>query len=74
MSKFQEQMETRSHFRQIISQLKSQGVSVPQLIEAIRNELQLLHIEDDRNEASADELDTRSADPDQTTDKTIVKD
>jgi hypothetical protein len=49
MSKFQQQMETRSHFRQIISQLKNQGVTVPQLIEAMRNELTLLHLEDDRN-------------------------
>ncbi len=40
-----------------------------------QSELQVLHIEDYRNsKASADELDTRSADPDQTTDKTIVKD
>jgi hypothetical protein len=63
MSKFQQQMETRTHFRQIISQLKSQGVTVPQLIEAMRNELQLLHIEDDRNaEASTKSLSGSGAD------------
>jgi hypothetical protein len=63
MSKFQQHQETRSHFRQIISQLKSKGVSVPQLIEAMRNELQLLHLEDDRNaEASTKDLSRPGAD------------
>ena len=57
MSKFQQQMETRSHIRKAIDQLRSDGVTIPQLIEAMRNELQLLHIEDDRNaEASTKDL------------------
>ena len=42
-------------------------MTIPQLIEAMRNELQLLHIEDDRNaEASADSMDSSSADSLQT--------
>jgi len=60
---FQEHQETRSRFHQLITQLKTQGVSVSELIEAIRNELTLLHLEDDRNaKVSADELHSPSAD------------
>ena len=46
---FREHQETRSHFHQLIDQLKTQGVTVPQLIEGMRNELTLLHLEDDKN-------------------------
>jgi hypothetical protein len=57
MSKFQQHQETRSHFHELIDQLKTQGVSVPELIEVMRNELTLLHLEDDRNaEASTKDL------------------
>ena len=69
MNKFQQQMEPRSYIRQTIDQLRNDGVTIPQLIEAMRNELQLLHIEDDRNaEASAKDLHRPGADllPDQT--------
>ena len=60
---FQEHQETRSHFHQIITQLKTQGVSVPLLIEAMRNELTLLHLEDDENsEANTDRLDSSGVD------------
>ena len=60
---FQEHIETRSHFHELITQLKSQGVSVSELIEAIRNELTLLHLEDDRNaEANTDRLHSSGAD------------
>jgi hypothetical protein len=60
---FREHQETRSHFHQLITQLKSQGVSVPLLIEAMRNELQLLHLQDDKNaEANTDRLDNSGAD------------
>jgi hypothetical protein len=45
MTKFQQHQETRSHFHELIDQLKSQGVSVPELIEVMRNELTLLHLE-----------------------------
>src|SRR4028118_2406326 len=64
---FQEHIETRSHFHQLITQLKSQGVSVSELIEAIRNELTLLHLEDDKNsEVNTDRLQTSGADFSQT--------
>ncbi len=60
---FQEHQETRSRFHQLITQLKTQGVSVPLLIEAMRNELTLLHLEDDRNaEANTDRLNSSGAD------------
>ena len=60
---FQEHIETRSRFHQLITQLKAQGVSVPLLIEAMRNELTLLHLEDDRNaEANTDRLNSSGAD------------
>jgi hypothetical protein len=60
---FQEHQETRSRFHQLITQLKTQGVSVPLLIEAMRNELQLLHLEDDENsEANTDRLHTSGVD------------
>lgn len=55
---YQQQQETRSRIRQTIEELRQKGSTVPQLIEALRNELTLLHLEDD---ASADELETRSA-------------
>jgi hypothetical protein len=57
MTKFQQHQETRSQFHELIDQLKTQGVSVPELIEVMRNELTLLHLEDDRNaEASTKDL------------------
>jgi hypothetical protein len=60
---FQEHQETRSRIRQTIDQLKTQGVTVPQLIEGMRNELTLLHLEDDRNaEANTDRLHSSGAD------------
>ena len=60
---FKEHIETRSRFHQLITQLKTQGVSVSELIEAIRNELTLLHLEDDRNaEANTDRLNSSGAD------------
>jgi hypothetical protein len=60
---FQEHMEARTCFKQTITQLKTQGVSVPLLIEAMRNELTLLHLEDDRNaEANTDRLNSSGAD------------
>jgi hypothetical protein len=63
MTKFQQHQETRSHFHELIDQLKSQGVSVPELIEVMRNELTLLHLEDDRNaEASTKDLSRRGTD------------
>ena len=63
MSKFQQHQETRSQFQELIDQLKSQGVSVPELIEVMRNELTLLHLEDDRNaEASPKSLSGSGAD------------
>jgi hypothetical protein len=49
VSKFQQQMETRSRIRQTIEELRQEGSTVPQLIEAFRSELTLLHIEDDAN-------------------------
>ena len=63
MTKFQQHQETRSHFHELIDQLKTQGVSVPELIEVMRNELTLLHIEDDRNaEASTKDLSRQGTD------------
>jgi hypothetical protein len=60
---FREHQETRSRIRQTIDQLKTQGVTVPQLIEGMRNELTLLHLEDDRNaEANTDRLHSSGAD------------
>jgi hypothetical protein len=60
---FREHQETRSRFHQLITQLKTQGVTVPQLIEGMRNELQLLHLEDDKNaEANTDRLHSSGAD------------
>jgi|GEM_PF-2395654 len=60
---FKEHIETRSRFHQLITQLKAQGVSVPLLIEAMRNELTLLHLEDDENsKANTDRLETSGAD------------
>jgi hypothetical protein len=57
---FREHQETRSRIRQTIDQLKTQGVTVPQLIEGMRNELQLLHLEDDKNAEANTESLTRS--------------
>jgi hypothetical protein len=63
MTKFQQHLETRSQFHELIDQLKTQGVSVPELIEVMRNELTLLHLEDDRNaEASPKSLSGSGAD------------
>ena len=63
MTKFQQHLETRSQFHELIDQLKTQGVSVPELIEVMRNELTLLHLEDDRNaEASPKRLSGSGAD------------
>ena len=63
MTKFQQHQETRSQFHELIDQLKTQGVSVPELIEVMRNELTLLHLEDDRNaEASPKSLSRSGAD------------
>lgn len=60
---FREHIETRSRIRQTIDQLKTQGVTVPQLIEGMRNELTLLHLEDDRNaEANTESLTGSGAD------------
>ena len=72
MSKFQQHQETRSQFHELIDQLKTQGVSVPELIEVMRNELTLLHLEDDRNaEASPKSLSGSGADFCETQTKTI---
>jgi hypothetical protein len=63
MTKFHQHQKTRSQFHELIDQLKTQGVSVPELIEVMRNELTLLHIEDDRNaEASTKDLSRRGTD------------
>ena len=72
MTKFQHHQETRSQFQELIDKLKTQGVSVPELIEVMRNELTLLHIEDDRNaEASTKDLTRPGADLCETQTKTI---
>jgi hypothetical protein len=72
MTKFQHHQETRSQFQELIDQLKTQGVSVPELIEVMRNELTLLHLEDDRNaEASPKSLSGSGADFCETQTKTI---
>lgn len=60
---FRGHIETRSRIRQTITELKTQGVTVPQLIEGMRNELTLLHLEDDKNaEANTDRLHTSGVD------------
>ena len=41
--------QIRDRIKVIINQLKAEGVTVAELIEACRNELQLLHLEDDAN-------------------------
>jgi hypothetical protein len=61
MDTFRQHVETRSRLRQTIDQLKNEGATLSQLIEAMRNELSLLHIEDDQ--VNADSLQTSSADP-----------
>jgi hypothetical protein len=61
---YQQQQETRSRIRRTIEELRSLGSTVPQLIEALRNELTLLHFEDDAN---ADSVDNSGAGSSQTT-------
>jgi hypothetical protein len=48
---YQQQQETRLRIRRTIEELRKEGSTVPQLIEALRNELTLLHFEDDANAA-----------------------
>jgi hypothetical protein len=54
----------RDRIRTTLDQLKAEGVTVGKLIEGMRNELTLLHVEDD---ASADSLTGSSADASQPT-------
>jgi hypothetical protein len=50
---FDRHTQIRDRIKTAINQLKAEGVTVAELIEACRNELQLLHLEDD---ASAEVL------------------
>jgi hypothetical protein len=61
---YHQQQETRSRIRRTIEELRKEGSTVPQLIEALRNELTLLHFEDDAN---ADSLHGSGAGSSQTT-------
>ena len=67
MTAYEQSMELRSRLRQTLNQLKTEGVTVPKLIEAMRNELSLLHIEDD--ETSTDSLSGSGAGASQTTEQ-----
>jgi hypothetical protein len=46
---FARHTQIRDRIKTAINQLKAEGVTVAELIEACRNELQLLHLEDDAN-------------------------
>jgi|GEM_PF-3878874 hypothetical protein len=58
---FTEHQEVRSHFRHAIEKLKQSGTTVPELIEALRAELTLLHLEDDANADSVHNSDVGSS-------------
>jgi hypothetical protein len=47
---FQRHLQIRDRIRGTLDQLKAEGVTVGELIEGIRNELTLLHIQDDSAE------------------------
>ena len=61
---FERHTAIRDRIRGTLDQLKAEGVTVGELIEGVRNELMLLHIQDD----SAAVLDGPGADASQTTD------
>jgi hypothetical protein len=46
---FERYTQIRDRIKAVINQLKSEGVTAAELIEACRSELQILHIEDYRN-------------------------
>jgi hypothetical protein len=46
---FERYTQIRDRIKAVINQLKSEGVTAAELIEACRSELQVLHIEDYRN-------------------------
>jgi hypothetical protein len=65
---FQRHLQIRSRIRSTLEALKAEGITSSELIECVGNELHLLKLEDEREfNASADELDTPSADSSQTT-------
>jgi hypothetical protein len=65
---FERHTQIRDRFKAAINQLKAEGVTAAELIEACRSELQILHIEDYRNsKANADSLHGSGAGSSQTT-------
>jgi hypothetical protein len=59
---YQAHMQRRLYIRAALTDLREQGTPLPEVIEVVRNELQLLTIEADKAEASADSMDSSSAD------------
>ncbi len=55
-------MQRRLYIRAAVADLREQGTPLPEVIEAVRNELQLLTIEADKAEASAKSLTRSGAD------------
>ncbi len=65
---FERHLRVRDRIRSTLEALKAEGITSSELIECVGNELHLLKLEDEREfNASADELDTPSADSSQTT-------
>ncbi len=60
---YQAHMQRRLYIRAAVADLREQGTPLPEVIEAVRNELQLLTIEADKAEASAKSLSRSGADP-----------
>jgi hypothetical protein len=59
---YQSHMQRRLYIRATLTDLREQGISVSELIEVMRNELQLLTIEADKAEVSAKDLPRPGAD------------
>jgi hypothetical protein len=59
---YQAHMQRRLYIRAAVADLLKQGTPLPEVIEAVRNELQLLTIEADKAEASTKDLSRPGAD------------
>ncbi len=53
---YQTHMRQRQTIREAITELKEDGTPLPEVIEAVRNELQLLTIELDKSESNANTI------------------
>jgi hypothetical protein len=61
---FERYTQIRDRIKAVINQLKTEGVTAAELIEACRSELQILHIEDYRNSKAMNPEDTEDWNPD----------